>query len=61
MNGADADGLLKNNPGDALQQGRRGQGTIVGPVVQTRREEDGWIEVREGGLLSLEGEKRRRA
>lgn len=50
---ADADWLLADNPGDALQQRGRGQGAVIGPVVQASREQGGRVEVSERGLLAL--------
>ncbi len=36
---ADTDRLLEDDPGDTLQQGRRGQRAIIGPVIQRTRKE----------------------
>lgn len=52
--GADADRLLADDPGDALQQRGRGQRAQVRPVVQRAREQGGGVEPGEGGLLALE-------
>lgn len=56
---ADTDGLLADDPSDALQQGRRGQGAIVRPVVQGPWQECGGVKVRKGILSGLQNEGRR--
>ena len=50
---AHGDGLLQQEPHNALLAGRRGEGAMVGPVVPAGREQAGWVEVREGCLLAL--------
>ena len=52
--GADTDWLLKDDPGDTLQQGRCGQRAIIGPIIQRSRKESLWVKVIKGGLFSLE-------
>lgn len=54
---ADTDWLLENDPGDALQQGRRGQRPIIGPIIQRSRKKNLWVKVRKCGLLSLKAQK----
>ena len=53
LGGADTDGVLEDDPFDTLQRGRRGQGAVVGPVLQRVREQSRRVKVGEGGLLSL--------
>lgn len=52
--GAHGDGLLEQEPHDALLTGRRGEGAVVGPVVAAGGEQAGRVEVCEGRLLALQ-------
>lgn len=51
--GADGDRLLQDDPCDALIQGGRGQGPLIGPEVQRARKQYFGIKVGEGGLIVL--------
>lgn len=52
--GAHGDGLLEQQPHDALLARRCGEGAAVGPVITAGGEEAGRVKVREGCLLALE-------
>ena len=54
---ADGDGLLADDPGDALQQRGCGQGAVVGPVVKATGQKGCRVEAGEGGLVALRGKR----
>ncbi len=57
---ADTDWFFQDDPGYTLQQGGRGQGAIIGPIIQRTRKKNLWIKACKRGLLSLERWRRRK-
>lgn len=50
---ADANWLLKDNPGYTLQQWGCCQRALIGPIIQGTRKKSLWVKVSKRGLLSL--------